>query len=488
MDLPPSTGNKRSLKILHSQSSRCRLGIARCDITPPVGIYHRLWGAAKHDRATGIHRPLTATALVFQPHSGFQDPAQQFFLIALDHCLLWMPEINRLLKVLAQKGGLPADNLVLAFSHTHAGGLMDPSRTDLPGGELISPYLDLLADQLGGVIRKGLDSIVPVTITHGQGRCDMAANRDFWDEDHQQFVCGLNPNGERDDAVLVARVSDDGGKTIAILVNYACHPTTLAWDNTLISPDFPGAMREVVEQTLGAPCVFFQGASGDLGPRQGFVGDPAVADRNGRQLGYAVLSALEGLPPPGCDFAYQGPVISGATLGTWKHQPWSKETAERKCSWRLDHFTVPLPYRAGLPTPAEIEAQLQTWTVAEQQAPDDQAGRDARAMIERWRRMRTRLQHLPTGEHFPMPVHLLKMGDALWLTVEGEPYQWLQKNLRARNPGQALWILTLCNGARCSYLPTSESFNLGIYQESIAVLEKGCLEELARQIDLAIKA
>ena len=43
--------------------TRCRVGFARADITPPVGIYHRMWGAALHDRATGVHRPLMATAM-----------------------------------------------------------------------------------------------------------------------------------------------------------------------------------------------------------------------------------------------------------------------------------------------------------------------------------------------------------------------------------------------------------------------------------------
>ncbi len=48
-------------------SGRCRAAIARCDITPPVGIYHRMWGAALHDRATGVHRPLEATLLWLEP-------------------------------------------------------------------------------------------------------------------------------------------------------------------------------------------------------------------------------------------------------------------------------------------------------------------------------------------------------------------------------------------------------------------------------------
>ena len=43
-----------------------RIGVAREDITPPVGIYARSWGAAVHDVAEGIHRPMTVTALTLQ--------------------------------------------------------------------------------------------------------------------------------------------------------------------------------------------------------------------------------------------------------------------------------------------------------------------------------------------------------------------------------------------------------------------------------------
>ena len=40
-----------------------QIGVARSDITPPVGIYARNWGAAEHDVADSIHCPLTLTAL-----------------------------------------------------------------------------------------------------------------------------------------------------------------------------------------------------------------------------------------------------------------------------------------------------------------------------------------------------------------------------------------------------------------------------------------
>src|SRR5205814_204485 len=116
-------------------------------------------------------------------------------------------------------------------------------------------------------------------------------------------------------------------------LNYACHPTTLAWENTLISPDYVGALREVVEAYTRAPCLFLQGASGNLGPRDGYVGDVKVADRNGRQLAFAALSAIETLPPPGTFFEYAGPVVSGAILGSWKHKPLTEAERKADAAW-----------------------------------------------------------------------------------------------------------------------------------------------------------
>jgi hypothetical protein len=74
------------------------------------------------------------------------------------------------------------------------------------------------------------------------------------------------------------------------------------------------------------------------------------------------------------------------------------------------------------------------------------------------------------------------MGDALWLAVEAEHYQFLQRSLRERVPGVPIVVMTLANGSRPSYLPTADAYGKGIYQESIAVLAPGCLETLTEDV------
>src|SRR5437762_357275 len=285
-----------------------------------------MWGAATHDRATGVHRPLLATAMWVGPAGAGGEPQ---LLLAVDHCILDGPELLRIRQKAGVAAGLDAEQVLVTHSHTHGSAWMSRSRSHLPGGDLIGPYLDRLADACAALAKKAAAAAKPAVITYGTARCSLAAHRDYHDPKTGQFVCGFNPAGPADDTVLVGKVTADSGELLGTLINYACHPTTLAWENTLISPDYVGATRDVVEGQTGAPCLFLQGSSGDLGPREGYVGDPAVADRNGRQLGFAALSGLESLPPPGTHFEYAGPVVSGAILGPWKHQPTSPEFAEQ---------------------------------------------------------------------------------------------------------------------------------------------------------------
>jgi hypothetical protein len=461
--------------------SRCRAGFARADVTPPAGIYHRMWGAALHDRAAGIHRPLTATALWLEPADG----GDRLLVLGLDHCILDRVEMDSIRRAVAGSTPLAPEQVHVALSHTHGSGWMSRTRSHLPGGELIGPYLDRLAESCAALAARAAAAARPATLVYGTARCSLAAHRDYRDEATGQYVCGFNPAGPADDTVLVAKAVADGGELLGTVVNYACHPTTLAWENTLVSPDYVGAMREVVERHTGVPCLFLQGASGDLGPREGYVGDPAVADRNGRQLGFAALSGLEGLPPPGTRFEYAGPVVSGATLGTWGHRPLDAAALARQARWGSHRFVVELPYRPDLPSPDETRAELAEWQAEEEKARaagDAGRVRECRAHAERMTRQLARLVALPAGAAYPYAVTALRLGDALWVLTPGELYQSFQTTLRGRFPDAALVVATVTDDWQPGYVPPAASYGHGIYQESIAAVGPGGLERLTEAV------
>jgi len=427
------------------------IGVAREDITPPIGIYARSWGAATHDVAEGIHRPLTATALTLKGDGA------PIALVAVD--LGWWKAVDderhvrdAVLKAL----DLDPARLMINMSHTHAGPATCREDRDKPGGALIAPYLDQVRDAVVRAVRRALESAAPGVLTWTTGRCDLAVNRDLPDPDRDRFVTGFNPHATADDAVLVGRVADPSGRVRAVVVNYACHPTSLAWENKLISPDYPGAMRELIEKEVpGALALYLHGPSGEVSPRRQYTGDAETADRNGRQLGYAALSALTGMLPPRSQLEYSGVVESGAPLAIWK-------PALRAASTALDarRIEVELPLK-DMPSAAEIEASLKTC--------------DDRVQAERLRRKLRVRRVVGEGKTAKVPLWVWRVGDGFFVGQPNEAYTLLQTGLRRRFPHSAITVLNLVNGS-IGYLAREELHGEDLYQVWQSPFGRGSLE------------
>jgi hypothetical protein len=103
-------------------------------------------------------------------------------------------------------------------------------------------------------------------------------------------------------------------------------------------------------------------------------------------------------------------------------------------------------------------------------------------MAERKTRLLHRLSHLPQGETFPLQITLWRMGDAFWLGVQGEFYSVFQTELRRRFPDAPIVVATLAADWGASYLPSRETYGKGIYQESIAVVAPGGLEQVLESV------
>lgn len=431
------------------------IGVAREDITPPVGIFCRNWGAAKHDAATGIHRPLALTALTLQESA----PSKPLVLIDTD--LGWFADLRfarRFLGHLRDSLGLSPERLIFGMSHTHsAPPLLVEAEPEWEGRELLAPYTEQVHDAAVRAVKNALAQAQPATLEWHTGHCTLASNRDL--PEGKRIIVGYNPAKPADDTLLVGRISRPDGSILATLANYACHPTTLAWENALISPDYVGAMRETVERhTENAPALFLQGASGELAPRHQYVGDPAVADRHGRQLGFAVLATLADMNPPGHALVYAGVVESGAPLAAWQQVPCVSSRELRAVVW-------------------PVELPLKQWPKAEELAQQFRDCQD-RAMAERIRRKLKIRRCLGDGPHFPLELVAWQIGDAVLCGTMAEPYSAMQQRLRKAFPERSVVWMNLINGS-LGYLPPADLYDQDQYGVWQTPIERGGLEQFA---------
>ena len=433
------------------------IGVAREDISPPAGIYSRCWGAATEFTATGLDMPLSLTALAF---SNPEIDDERYVLLAIDGTWWQSQQESFLRRSVCEANGLNLHQVIGNLSHTHSGVPLTGDHEGLPGGELLQPYITEIIEAAVRASRAAFADSRPACLEWRYGHCGLASDRDFQPDPHGEFSIGYNPSGEADGTTAVGRVTDLKGELIATVVNYACHPTTLAWDNRLISPDYIGGMREVVErETGGKPCLFLQGASGNLAPRLQYVGDPAIARRHGRQLGYAAMSTLAGMADTPSKLVFREVRKSGANLAVWTEETDSLPSElSGKC-----HY-LELAIKGDFPTLAILESDI--------------AATDDPVMRERLRR-KIRIRKI-VGEDasFRFPVWIWRLGDSAVIGHPGEAYSEMQTTVRAAFPGLPVIVMNVANGS-IGYLPPAKDYSKpGFYTVWQTPFAPGCLEKL----------
>ena len=432
---------------------RGRIGVARAEINPPDGMFVRTWGCAAHDIADGLHAPLFATCMAVSSADGGR-PA---YLLSVD-LMAWLSkgdEEGIRLPLQAEFGTGPGE-LILHVTHSHGAPFTDPIRSAAPGGNLIGPYRQKILDACRKIMARSRDSLEPAVLSWGRGRCGLAYDRDLLLPDTGEIVCGMNPLRAADDTLIVGRATAGTGKSIATLVNYAAHPTSMGGGNRLVSPDYVGPMRDLIErETGGAPCIFLHGADGDLTPRRSFEDSVDAAEQNGRELGYAALSVLSGLFPPEHRMVFAGRQESGATLGRWQLEKYEPDE-----SFSIGYETVRLEL-AELPSVAECRTEMEN-------APSG----FERERAERRLAIREKLD---AGADHALPIYVWRLGRSVLVGAPVEFYSDVQIALRSRFPDLTVAVLDVCNGF-FNYLPRQEDYARDTYPVRIALFARGSME------------
>jgi hypothetical protein len=171
--------------------------------------------------------------------------------------------------------------VIVSSTHTHAGpdvvGIWGPALWRSGRDE---NYISNLVKQASSLVRKTHSRLV-------------AASSRVLSVDHAfAWVENVSEPDLLDSRLAVLQFVDAQGTTIATLTNYACHPTVLGPDNTLVSADYVQGFYQSMSANLSGEHLFFQGAIG------GWV-QPVEGDRShelalqiGEQLAETVLEQL----------------------------------------------------------------------------------------------------------------------------------------------------------------------------------------------------
>lgn len=242
-------------------SSRFRASVVKIDITPAES--QNLLGYGPRN-STGTHDS------IFHKIVALDDGTTQFFLISSDICLFSPTEYDEVAGRIQKLYGIDPVNIWWSVTHTHSAPEVGPPgmyATYLADRiiEVDPKYTEWFERKLIDGIKEARDKLVPAKMGVGWGFSQANINRRAIDVDGKASL-GLNPDGPVDRRIGLIRLDREDGSPIALIANYAIHGTVLGPQNTLVSGDAPGVVAAYVEDQIGAPVVFINGAAGNLAP------------------------------------------------------------------------------------------------------------------------------------------------------------------------------------------------------------------------------
>ncbi|MEO7297638.1 MAG: neutral/alkaline non-lysosomal ceramidase N-terminal domain-containing protein [Verrucomicrobiota bacterium] len=403
-----------SITTARSEEAIYSVGIAKIDVTPDYPI--RLNGyLARKSESDGIIQNIFAKALAIG--SDQEGPA---ILITVDNCIIPAGFREKLLQRLAKKK-ITSENFAIAASHTHsapklAGAADNIFGMDLPPAEQahIDRYSKELMDKMEQVALVALKDRKPAKLFWGKTSANFAANR-------------RTKDGPVDHDLPVLKITDKSGKKIrALLVNYACHCTTLTDLPNQICGDWAGYAQEYLERDFpGAIAMTIIGCGADANPE----------------------------PRPGVDFAKQhGQSITSAVgeLLSTNLTPLHGKLETRAKQISLSFDKIP-PREEFAKTAANTNLHFSNRYHAEKQ-----------------------LQRLDRGEKLPteLPyfVQTWNFGDELALVfLPGEVVVDYSLRLKKEFDPTRLWVNAYANEVPC-YIPSKRIWNEGGYEGGGAMI------------------
>jgi hypothetical protein len=406
-------------------------------ITPPPGA--RMAGyAARTSGSLGVHDDLQVRALVLD------DGQRSIAMVVADVLALDSAFVARARAKIGEATGLPGEAVMIAATHTHGGPVTVPLYS--PVEQVIDEgYMDRLLASVVHAVRAAWEGRFPTRIGIGAAQIDgIGGNRHRLD-------------GATDPELGLLKITDLSGRTRAVCLNYACHPTVLGPDNLRITADFPGFAVARVAECLGdgAFAMFLNGASGNI------------------SVGRSPEATALGLAAPGRTFERAAKIGHELADQALRALP-SIETTDT-CTLDFATRTVEVSLRP-LPTPSQSEATLRSAQnlLEERRQAGASSAEIQKAQLNALYAALTHFEacrRAPGTQQAVVEIQCIRIDGASFLGIPVEPFVEIGLELKRAATGR-LFLVEIANGY-LGYLPASGASEESGYETVSAHLAAG---------------
>lgn len=231
------------------------VGVGKTSITPPIGTPSAGYADRKGIGMEGVHDLLLAIALFIDNGS------KQIVFCSVDHLGFTYEMVQKVIQQIHAVPQLENCEIYIGSSHTHSGG---GAYLNIPviGENLAGPYntdiTNFYVQQTVEAIIQASQNMTPSKIGIGYGKVEnLSKYRATWPKD-------ITPKTD----LAVIKIVRLDGTPLAVLFNYAVHPTVLKSQNLLFSSDFVGYTRSHINHLFenSTEAIYFNGAQGDIAP------------------------------------------------------------------------------------------------------------------------------------------------------------------------------------------------------------------------------
>ena len=196
-------------------------------------------------------------------------------ILTFDCIGLLYPQLQEIrAKIKMELPSINAEHIVMSSTHTHAGpDVVGIWGKDLAHSGVNDKHMQLIVNRAVEAIKEAAEIRKPVSISYGTGSFG------------EDWVKNISEPSELDRSVSIIKFSDSKGKNIAMLTNFACHPTIMDDASTAASSDYVWGYYKYLDSAQGGVNMFLQGAIGGWIQPEGVPHTYDYANYYGSSLG-----------------------------------------------------------------------------------------------------------------------------------------------------------------------------------------------------------